>query len=675
MADTQYERGKMPTGPSHSDGCVLSNGQLVEIKGMTNEFKASSLSRDLVSGESIIHIPGANIVNGVLAVPDKARISVEQKDPGMIAMSLNAASEAKKVLVLRADSPSGSTTSTISQISDAVFGTSGDPANLKSQYAACSHDKLKFEPVSATFNGNNIAAGVGEVSLSINVNGVNNSVVRQAMLDAADAKYGSLGAKVSNGEIDYVMLCIPPGTSGGWIAYAYINYWLSVYNNQWCNFLSAQMHELGHNLNLAHSGESATYDDQSGMMGYSYSSSDTPIMCFNAAKNWQLNWYPTGQYSVAPLSTGPGPKSFIGHLLGLSDYGSLNTATTDKIIVQITGYSDDYYVSFNRKSGINSGTLEGPNQVLVHSRATKQGYATSVLKAKLNEGGVYIIRGNGDTTITVNRIDLNSNPSFADIEIKGPNTDAPVTPPTNAPVIPPTIAPVNPPTIAPIISPTIAPVTPPTIAPINPPTIAPTTPPTLAPFNPPTLAPFTPPTVAPVNPPTIAPVKPPTNAPVCPSGYSGLVATSDCKGFYHCQSGSLISTTPTMCQTGLLFNEKLQVCDWPYNVVCKSNPNTPIPTVPPTKLPTMRTMLPTVRPTLAPITPTLPPVPSTFSPTKSPVQGATCPPQYTGLIPATDCTEFYDCLDGALVSGVPINCPGLLYKTDKICLCNFAFVL
>jgi hypothetical protein len=61
-----------------------------------------------------------------------------------------------------------------------------------------------------------------------------------------------------------------------------VNSWLSVYNNQWCNYVSGQMHgkynviffhdsnirniEIGHNLNLAHSGETSTYDDQSGMV-------------------------------------------------------------------------------------------------------------------------------------------------------------------------------------------------------------------------------------------------------------------------------------------------------------------------------------------------------------------------------------------------------------------------
>jgi len=42
---------------------------------------------------------------------------------------------------------------------------------------------------------------------------------------------------------------------------------LSVYNDEWCTYLSAQLHELGHNLNLGHSGEgSQAYDDQSGYM-------------------------------------------------------------------------------------------------------------------------------------------------------------------------------------------------------------------------------------------------------------------------------------------------------------------------------------------------------------------------------------------------------------------------
>ena len=55
----------------------------------------------------------------------------------------------------------------------------------------------------------------------------------------------------------------------------------SVYNDEACNQVSTQVHELGHNLNLAHSGMgSDEYGDKSGMMGYSYEYDDLPYMCF-----------------------------------------------------------------------------------------------------------------------------------------------------------------------------------------------------------------------------------------------------------------------------------------------------------------------------------------------------------------------------------------------------------
>jgi hypothetical protein len=117
---------------------------------------------------------------------------------------------------------------------------------------------------------------------------------------------------------NFVMYCLPSGVMDG-IVYAYINPWNSVYTNEWCNYVSSQVHEvslvffhqiclnpciyilnkhtlasllrfvrtqLGHNLNYAHSNEAGTYNDQTDMMGYSYFSDDGPIMCFNGAKSW-----------------------------------------------------------------------------------------------------------------------------------------------------------------------------------------------------------------------------------------------------------------------------------------------------------------------------------------------------------------------------------------------------
>ena len=42
-----------------------------------------------------------------------------------------------------------------------------------------------------------------------------------------------------------------------------MNSWMSVYKDSWCNYVSAQLHEVGHNLNLGHASEgSAEYGDQ-----------------------------------------------------------------------------------------------------------------------------------------------------------------------------------------------------------------------------------------------------------------------------------------------------------------------------------------------------------------------------------------------------------------------------
>ncbi|KAI2503877.1 Gametolysin peptidase M11 [Fragilaria crotonensis] len=172
------------------------------------------------------------------------------------------------------------------KLADDVFGAAGDALNLKSQFNQCSYGQLQFEPT--TSNALVGTDGVYTVSLpSTIITGAADNPIAWAAVDKATAELGTLTSFA-----DHVMVCMPPGTSGGWIAYAYINHWLSVYNNAWCGYPSGLLHELGHNLNLAHSSEGSTeYGDQSGLMGYSYGNDDGPIMCFNGPKTWQLGWF------------------------------------------------------------------------------------------------------------------------------------------------------------------------------------------------------------------------------------------------------------------------------------------------------------------------------------------------------------------------------------------------
>jgi len=85
-----------------------------------------------------------------------------------------------------------------------------------------------------------------------------------------------------------------------------------------------------HNLGLAHSNENGnTYNDQSGMMGYSYSQDNGPLMCFNAAKSWQLGWLQDRRvtYEFTQLGT------VNYRLIGQSEY---NSATgSDKTLIKV----------------------------------------------------------------------------------------------------------------------------------------------------------------------------------------------------------------------------------------------------------------------------------------------------------------------------------------------------
>ncbi len=243
--------------------------------------------------------------------------------------------------------------------------------------------------------------------------------------------------------------------------------WRSVYSDYWCTYLSgndgirarrtslqfslikfsltmslffahnvAQMHEIGHNIALHHSGDpyatnnAFTYGDQSGMMGYSYSQDNGPIMCFNGPKSWQLGWYDDKAIELDPLITPNGQWS--GRLHGIANYSP--TISNNVLVKLETGNDLDYYINFNRKTGINSGTVEGGNQVLITEQGGN-GVSKSESKqlAKLSNGGTYIIDDFGGSslavTISVTSIDTAANPGYADITISR-GTAAPTASPT-----------------------------------------------------------------------------------------------------------------------------------------------------------------------------------------------------------------------------------------------------
>ena len=154
------------------------------------------------------------------------------------------------------------------------------------------------------------------------------------------------------------------------------------------------------------------------MMGYSYSIDDGPLMCFNSAKSWQTGWYTEKSRIV---QTG---DCFEENLYGIADYN--NTASSFVLVKLDDTSANDTFITYNRKSGINNGTMEAGNSVTV-TRAGGEGirYAESELLAKLNGGGTWsgIVSGKN---MTVKVLSIDTTLKFARVRISENGIACPV---------------------------------------------------------------------------------------------------------------------------------------------------------------------------------------------------------------------------------------------------------
>jgi len=379
---------------------------IVEIEGIDEKFLENKGAK---SGLSTMVISGG-IIEGteMLIVPSTAYVEVHElldgdnKNLRQRQRNLIATSGTLNTLVVRVISKDGTEPSaSIQQMRSDAFE---DRLCLKSQYDACSHGQLKIEPFQGkTQTGRRINGGVVDVKIDSNPKIGNKQTFETKAKAKAAEIYGDLT------QFDLVLFCIPPGT-GDWLAYAYVNRWDSFYNDKWCSSISAQVHEVGHNLGLAHSGEgSMNYGDQSGMMGYSYEADDAPNMCFNPAKNYQLGWYKEQVESVNPLTNilakkADNSRSFL--LNGVEDYQfGRNGLNNNLIILRLKQQNseDDYYVGFNRKKGMNLGTVEDADRVIIIKKTGDPNqYGQSWKVSRLSINDTYAIKNFDNSSFTVN---------------------------------------------------------------------------------------------------------------------------------------------------------------------------------------------------------------------------------------------------------------------------------
>lgn len=194
-------------GPHVQHFVEKSDGELVEIM--------ATPSTAWVSGQTQLSIRRGLIfrrASGDLEVSFDSRTRVRATTP---TRRERRTVGSRTVLVLRVIATDASTTATVAELSDSVFGTSGDPVNLASQMSACSYGQLTMIPYSGTTStGVTISGGVVEVPINTYVGGRSKGSIDTDITNAATALLGSLG-----GQFDHVMYCVPPGSSGSWIGY------------------------------------------------------------------------------------------------------------------------------------------------------------------------------------------------------------------------------------------------------------------------------------------------------------------------------------------------------------------------------------------------------------------------------------------------------------------------
>lgn len=201
--------------------------QFVALEGIND----ISLDHEAVSGETTLFVEGAVITDGKLVIPKESKKTLGKIDKrGPAESSKMHKSDASRnlapsnpivrtVLAVRVQASDRVTTANLGTLSGDIFGT-GKPSSaisMSERFPSCSYGEVRMVPYNGqTPSGVTIRDGVVEVSIGPAVNGVERSTILNTVLGALRSHLGISNLATS---FDHVMLCLPPGTAGRWIAY------------------------------------------------------------------------------------------------------------------------------------------------------------------------------------------------------------------------------------------------------------------------------------------------------------------------------------------------------------------------------------------------------------------------------------------------------------------------
>jgi len=256
LLDAQFEDGtKHQIHSCTLDDNLSSLGGLMYEIDLSEDF-VSTNSKCIKNGACYVDIPGGQVVDEegatpTIEIPEAAELTaIDLSESAPIQRRKLGTFGVNNVLVVRLKSIDKSCTPTREQLAASVFGINGNAYgidnSMKSQYEACSKDQFSFNYVS----GNGVKNGVVDVYMNEYVTSVDIFKLTNAMFQAAsDAVDNSLSASPN-----HVMYVVPSGTtfngSSRWVAFAHVGGFNSWYNDDWGDMLSAQVHEVGHNLGM-----------------------------------------------------------------------------------------------------------------------------------------------------------------------------------------------------------------------------------------------------------------------------------------------------------------------------------------------------------------------------------------------------------------------------------------
>lgn len=267
--DAQFDDGR----PNENQYKCLVDGQWNGYNDGIDDFAynidlpESFLAKNMqaiLDGSFYIAIPGGEIIDDGLTAPyvTVPDISTVVSVPGVRRRRLPAVTGINDVIVVRVSTSRGKQCDpSRNALAGSIFGAGSEAIqhSMKSQYEDCSNGQLSFAPVTGT----GVVNGVVEVTIDEKIKNRDIFSLTNAMNQAAIAAVGDS----LNVTPRHVMYCVPYGTEfdgyKNWVAFAYVNGVSSYYNNNWCDRLSSQVHEVGHNLGMHHSNENGgEYGDQ-----------------------------------------------------------------------------------------------------------------------------------------------------------------------------------------------------------------------------------------------------------------------------------------------------------------------------------------------------------------------------------------------------------------------------